>query len=72
MSPEPFVSRAKAPPTKRDEKGNGDENEVVTEENKFISKLKCKFHNTINEVFCVAIKKWRQFLSQQLTLIRIY
>ena len=26
MSPEPFVSRAKAPPAKRSEKGYGDEN----------------------------------------------
>ena len=29
MSPEPFVSRAKAPPAKRSEKGYGDENEPV-------------------------------------------
>ena len=28
MSPEPFVSRAKAPPAKRSEKGYGDENGV--------------------------------------------
>ena len=27
MSPEPFVSRAKAPPAKRSEKGYGDEND---------------------------------------------
>ena len=29
MSPEPFVSRAKAPPAKRSEKGYGDENGVT-------------------------------------------
>ena len=29
MSPEPFVSRAKVPPTKRNEKGYGDENGQV-------------------------------------------
>ena len=30
MSPEPFVSRAKAPPVKRSEKGYGDENGLRT------------------------------------------
>ena len=29
MSPEPLVSRAKAPPAKRSEKGYGDENELL-------------------------------------------
>ena len=29
MSPEPFVSRAKALPAKRNEKGYGDENELI-------------------------------------------
>ena len=32
MSPEPFVSRAKAPPAKRSEKGYGDENVPAFEE----------------------------------------
>ena len=31
MSPEPFVSRAKAPPAKRSEKGYGDENVFASE-----------------------------------------
>ena len=32
MSPEPFDSRAKAPPAKRWEKGYGDENELTQEQ----------------------------------------
>ena len=32
MSPEPFDSRAKAPPAKRSEKGYGDENGQVNSE----------------------------------------
>ena len=31
MFPEPFVSRAKAPPAKRSEKGYGDENALLME-----------------------------------------
>ena len=34
MSPEPFDSRAKAPPTKRWEKGYGDENEICDDVHK--------------------------------------
>ena len=30
LSPEPFVSRAKAPPAKRSEKGYGDENDIAS------------------------------------------
>ena len=32
MFPEPFVSRAKAPPAKRSEKGDGDENDYSLDE----------------------------------------
>ena len=34
MSPEPFVSRAKAPPATRNEKGYGDENAVTFDQNR--------------------------------------
>ena len=33
MSPEPFVSRAKAPPAKRNGKGDGDENGNLLKQN---------------------------------------
>ena len=37
MSPEPFVSRAKALPAKRNEKGYGDDNDARVESNPLLA-----------------------------------
>ena len=57
MSPEPFVSRAKAPPAKRSEKGYGEENVAFSRRSFSVDPLtynKIDFHCRVHFLFIVS------------------